>query len=81
MYQFSIHPKKIHNYKNIQCTFSTFQNFKDDLKTVVCEKMIEEVTVKVTAEVKDIQTGRETVNMIYCLMENFKLGDYLKYTV
>ncbi|XP_048737624.2 thyroid adenoma-associated protein homolog isoform X2 [Ostrea edulis] len=54
---------------------STFQNFKDDLKTVVCEKMIEEVTVKVTAEVKDIQTGRETVNMIYCLMENFKLGE------
>lgn len=36
--------------------------------------MVHEITVKVLAEVKDIQDGRKTVNMIYCLMENFSLG-------
>lgn len=40
--------------------------------------MVHEVTVKVLAGVKDIQDGRKTVNMIYCLMENFSLGvDFL----
>lgn len=36
--------------------------------------MLHEITVKVLAGVKDIQDSRKTVNMIYCLMENFSLG-------
>lgn len=41
--------------------------------------MVHEVTVKVTAGVKDIRDGRKTVNMIYCLMENFPLGVHFLY--
>lgn len=62
----------IHYFEDFNC--STFQNFSDDLKTLVSRRMVHEVTVKVTAGVKDIQDGRKTVNMIYCLMENFPLG-------
>lgn len=66
----------LHQFEGFNC--STFQNFSDDLKTLVCRRMVHEVTVKVLAGVKDIQDGRKTVNMIYCLMENFSLGvDFL----
>lgn len=55
---------------------SNFQNFSDDLKALVSQQMVQEVTLKVMSEVKDTETGRRTINMIYCLMENFALGLY-----
>lgn len=55
---------------------SNFQNFSDDLKALVSQQMVQEVTLKVMSEVKDTETGRQTINMIYCLMENFALGLY-----
>nr|XP_022332415.1 thyroid adenoma-associated protein homolog isoform X4 [Crassostrea virginica] len=54
---------------------SNFQNFSDDLKVLVSQQMVQEVTLKVMSEVKDTETGRRTINMIYCLMENFALGE------
>ena len=55
---------------------SNFQNFSDDLKALVSQQMVQAVTLKVMSEVKDTETGRQTINMIYCLMENFALGLY-----
>ncbi|XP_061173065.1 tRNA (32-2'-O)-methyltransferase regulator THADA-like [Saccostrea echinata] len=54
---------------------STFQNFNHEFKTLLCEKMKEEVRIKIAEEVKDVLAARQTVNMIYCLMENFTLGE------
>lgn len=71
------HPFILHQFEVFNC--STFQNFRDDLKTLVSTRMVHEVTVKVTAGVKDIRDGRKTVNMIYCLMENFPLGVHFLY--